>query len=92
MVAFVVALVAVADRRPRGAHTRTAAREQHIIVQLVLLDGWATTTHEPARGGALHRDNDSRVVWSREDVSAEPVGIWLPSKRQGLRGVRRALE
>ena len=80
--------VAVADlaEDPGEVDARAAAREEQVVVQLVLALRRAPAADGPHDGGAFDGDDDGRVVRGREDVPAEAVCVWLPSKRVRLLG------
>ena len=80
LVAFPAALVATAHRRPRPINMRTAAAEQQVVVQLVLLRRHAARAEHPRRS-AFDGDDDGRIIWRREHMPPEPVRVRIPPKR-----------
>jgi hypothetical protein len=76
--------IAVTNGAPCRTNTSAAAREEKIVVQLVLLHSGTPATDKPAGGGALKRHNHSGVIRGGEDVSTEAVCIRFPAKRVRL--------
>ena len=92
LVAPRLAIVAIADRAPRRTDPCTAAREEQVIIQLVLRLLRPPAPSRSRDGGALDDDDDDDgVVRCGEDVPAEAVCIRLPAERVALHKVYQRL-
>ena len=80
IVASPVLRVAFADlaEDPGDVDAGTAAGEEEVIVELVLLRCRALQCC------AFDREHDRCVVWGEKDVSAEAVRLVFPAKRKAL--------
>ena len=85
-IALSTSTIATADWRPRPIDASAAATEEQIVVELVLLRRGTPTTNEGGRG-TLDGEDDSLVVWSSKDMSAETVIVGLPPEWIALGGL-----
>jgi hypothetical protein len=77
-----VSAEAVAHGRPPAADARTAATEEKVVVQLVLLYRRPPTDNRDRR--ALNRECDRAIVVRRKDIPTEAVVVRLPPDRHAL--------
>lgn len=80
--ALVLPIITTTDSRPSRPDACTAAGEEKIVIQLVLLDGGATA--EPWYRCPFDRNDHGTFVRGNEDVTAKSIGIRFPAIRKGL--------
>jgi hypothetical protein len=81
LVALVTARVTGADGLPSGSHLGTTAREQQVIVQLILSYRRPAAPDHPTRRRAFEGDHDDRSVLRDENMASETIRVGLPTKR-----------
>ena len=82
LITLPVTAEAVAHGRPSATDARTAAAEEKVVVQLILL--YRRSPADVRNGRALDRKRDSAVVLRRKNVAAEAIVVWLPPDRHAL--------
>lgn len=59
LLAAISGVIAATNSTPGRPNTRTATREQEVVVEFILLHGRASPSGYPRSGGAFDRDDDS---------------------------------
>ena len=87
LITLPVTAEAVAHGRPSATDARTAAAEEKVVVQLILL--YRRSPADVRNGRALDRKRDGAVVLRRKNVAAEAIVVWFPPDRHALHPAER---